>query len=201
MMVNLRIRFMGREDVSAVIHVHLSSFLNFFLSFLGAAFLRELYNGTLIDPSGIGFVAENEEGICGFVTGTTQPSGFYRRLLRNRWWRFVFASISPVLKRPSIIPRLIRALSMPEKAKKQDGRGTLMSIAVLPEMKGKGIGKALVYAFLKDAANRGLQQVDLLSDRYNNDDVNAFYKGLGFRCERQFTTPEGRVMNEYVIEV
>ena len=90
---------------------------------------------------------------------------------------------------------------MPEKAKKQNGRGTLMSIAVFPEMKGKGVGKALIKAFLKDAANRGLQQVDLSSDRYNNDYVNAFYKGLGFKCERQFITPEGRVMNEYVITI
>jgi ribosomal protein S18 acetylase RimI-like enzyme len=195
----LMIRQMRKDDVPNVVRVHLAGFQGFFLTFLGPAFLRELYKATLIDNSGIGFVAEYEEGICGFVTGTTHPSGFYRRLLRNRWWRFALASVLPVLKRPSIIPRLLRALSMPEKVNKQDGRGTLMSIAVLPEMKGKGIGKTLVNAFLKDAANRGLKQVDLLSDRYNNDDVNAFYKDLGFKCERQFFTPEGRAMNEYVI--
>jgi ribosomal protein S18 acetylase RimI-like enzyme len=194
------IRQMRKDDVANVVRVHLAGFQGFFLAFLGPAFLRELYKGTVVDPSGIGFVAENEEGkVCGFVTGTSEPSGFYRRLLIKRWWRFTLASVLPVLKRPSIIPRLLRALSMPEKTKKQDGRGTLMSIATLPEMKGKGLGKALVNAFIKDAACRGLKQVDLLSDSDNNDDVNAFYKGLGFKCERQFTTPEGRAMNEYVI--
>lgn len=195
------IRQMDISDVPSVVQVHLESFPGFFLTFLGPAFLRELYAATLAEPSGIGLVAENERGICGFVTGTAQPAGFYRRLLRRRWWRFALASAIPIIKRPSIVPRLLRAFSMPERATQQEGRGTLMSIAVLPDTKGKDIGKALIYSFLKEADKRDLQQVDLLSDRYHNDDVNAFYHGLGFRCERQFTTPEGRTMNEYIIDV
>lgn len=188
-------------DVPSVVQVHIKSFSGFFLSFLGPAFLRQLYTATLADPSGIGFVAENERGVCGFVTGTAQPSGFYRRLLLQRWWRFALASVIPITKRPLIVPRLLRAFSMSAHASQKEGHGTLMSLAVLPDMTGKGIGKSLVYSFLKEAHKRDLHQVDLLSDRYHNNDVNAFYQGLGFRCERQFTTPEGRMMNEYVIDV
>lgn len=184
-----------------VVNVHLAGFQGFFLTFLGPAFLRELYEATLVDPSGIGFVAVNDKRICGFVTGTAQPSGFYRRLLKHRWWRFAFASIFPILRRPSIIPRISRAFQMPEKASKKTGRGTLMSIAVLPEMKGKGIGNELVNAFLAEASKQGLKQIDLTTDQFNNDDVNAFYQRLGFRYEGQFTTPEGRAMIEYVIDV
>lgn len=195
------IRQMIEDDIPNVVRVHLQGFQGFFLSFLGPVFLCEFYSGTLIDYSGIYFVAETESGICGFVTGTTHPSGFYKRLLRKRWWRFGAASILPVIKQPAIMPRLFRALSMSKKAKKLDGRGTLMSIAILPEMKGKGIGKALVHAFLKESSNRGVRQVDLLTDRYNNDDVNAFYMGIGFQCEQQIITPEGRAMYEYVINV
>lgn len=195
------IRQMKEYDIPNVVEVHLAGFKGFFLSFLGPAFLRELYKGAVIDPSGISFIAENEGMICGFVMGTTHPSGFYKGLIKSRWWRFALASIFPALRKPSIIPRLLRALSMPERVNKQDNRGTLMSIAVLPEVKGKGIGKALVNSFLEDAAKQGLKQVDLLSDRYNNDDVNTFYKALGFKCERHFITPEGRVMNEYVIAI
>jgi ribosomal protein S18 acetylase RimI-like enzyme len=199
--MQLMIRKMREYDVPNVVKVHLGGFRGFFLSFLGQPFLQELYKGAVIDHSGINFVAEKEGVICGFVMGTTQPSGFYKALIKNRWWRFALSSVLPVLKRPTIIPRLFRALSMPEKVNKQDGCGTLMSIAVPPEMKGKGVGRALINAFLKEAAERGLRQVSLLSDRDNNDDVNAFYKGLGFKCERQFTTPEGRGMNEYVINI
>ena len=154
-----------------------------------------------MDSSGIGFVIEGENGICGFVTGTAQPAGFYRRLLRRRWWRFALAAALPLLKRPAIIPRLLRAFSMPEQATQQEGRGTLMSIAVLPEAQGKGIGQSLMQAFLAEAARRGLRQVDLTTDQDDNEATNRFYQNLGFVCERTFTTPEGRTMNEYVISL
>ena len=195
------IREMCSTDVSAVVQVHLDSFPGFFLSFLGLAFLRELYAATLADSSGIGFVAEDGKGIGGFVTGTAQPSGFYRRLLWRRWWRFALAAAPLVLKRPSIIPRLLRAFSMPEQVTRREGRGTLMSIAVLPEAQGHGIGHTLVRAFLEEAAQRGLQKVDLTTDRDNNEATIRFYQSLGFVCERTFTTPEGRAMNEYVIKL
>ena len=74
-----------------------------------------------------------------------------------------------------------------------------MSIAVLPEAQGKGIGQALVWAFLEEAAQRGLRQVDLTTDRDDNETTNRFYQNMGFVCERTFVTPEGRAMNEYVI--
>jgi ribosomal protein S18 acetylase RimI-like enzyme len=197
----LSIKRMVPADVSAVVQVHLDSFLGFFLTFLGPAFLRELYVATLTDSSGISFVAEDGQGICGFVAGTAQPSGFYRRLLRRRWWRFALAAVLPVLKRPSIIARLLRAFSMPGQVTQQEKRGTLMSIAVLPEAQGRGIGQALVKAFLEEATRRCLRQVDLTTDRNNNEATNRFYQNLGFSCESTFTTSEGRVMNEYVVSL
>lgn len=189
------------SDVAAVVAMHLESFSGFFLSFLGPAFLRELYTATLADPSGIGLVAENGEDICGFVTGTSQPSGFYSRLARRRWWRFGWAAVGPVLKRPLIITRLFRAFSMPEQVTQEERRGTLMSIAVLPAHQGKGIGQALVREFIETATRRDLRRIDLTTDRTDNDATNRFYQNLGFTCQRTYTTPEGRAMNEYVIDV
>lgn len=187
--------------MSAVVRVHLASFQGFFLSFLGSAFLAELYSGILTDTSGIAFVAESEGRITGFVAGSSQPAGFYTRLLRRRWWRFARAAALPVLKRPSIIPRLLRAFAMPGHVTRQERRGTLMSIGVLPEAQGQGIGQALAQAFLEESARRGLRQVDLTTDRDHNEAANRFYRRSGFVCERTYTTPEGRAMNEYVVDL
>ncbi len=195
------VRQMCLADVPLAVKVHLESFSGFFLTFLGPAFLCELYTATLADPSGIGFVAENGEGICGFVTGTAQPSGFYRRLLRKRWWRFAVASIVPGMRNPSIIPRLLRAFSMPEGTSNKEGHATLMSVAVLPSIQGKGVGQSLVRAFLLEATRRGLKFVDLTTDRDHNDGTNHFYQKMGFICERTSITPEGRAMNAYLIEL
>jgi len=190
---------MDINDVNAVVKVHLSSFQGFFLTFLGHQFLSELYAGIVADSTGIAFVYREEARVLGFVAGTSQPAGFYSRLLHRRWWRFASASLIPILKNPLIIPRLLRAIRKPQDDPNQPDTGTLMSVAVSPEAQGRGLGQALVKAFLEEAAERGLKHVDLTTDKNNNDSVNQFYQRMGFRCSRNFVTSEGREMNEYVI--
>jgi ribosomal protein S18 acetylase RimI-like enzyme len=187
-------------DVPEVVNTHLKSFTGFFLSFLGYQFLRELYVGILKDSAGIAYVYEDQGHILGFVAGTSQPAGFYSRLLKRRWWRFGLASLVPILKNPLIVPRLLQAFRKPQDVSDQPDAGTLMSIAVSPDSQGRGLGQALVKAFLKEAADRGLKYVDLTTDKNNNDSVNQFYRRMGFRCSRTFITSEGREMNEYVID-
>jgi len=197
----VNVRLARNSDVPEIVRVHQAGFPGFFLTFLGPRFLEEFYSAVLDDPDGMGFVACDMTGICGFVVGTAQPAGFYRRLLQQRWWRFALASATSALKRPSIMPRLLRAFSLPERTTQTAGRGSLLSVAVRPQFQGQGIGQALAQAFLQEAARRDLGQVDLTTDRDGNDATNRFYQHIGFVCERTFVTPEGRAMNEYVIDL
>lgn len=192
---------MNVEDVPTIIHIHMASFANFFLTFLGPAFLKQLYTGTLNDSSGIAIVAEIDNKICGFVTGTTTPSGFYSRLIKKRWWRFGMACVVPAMMRPTIVPRILRAFGKPGQTADKKRCGTLMSLAVTPEFQGKKVGKALVTAFLRESKKQGLHLVDLTTDRTDNEGVNLFYENLGFYRERTYNTPEGRMMNVYVIDL
>jgi len=198
---NSSIRLATVADVDAVVDVHSASFSGFFLTFLGRQFLSELYAGVITDSTGIAFVYIKENRISGFVAGTSQPAGFYSRLLRHRWWRFALASLVSILKNPIIIPRLLRAFQKSQDVSVQMSTGTLMSIAVAPEAQGCGLGQALVKVFLEEAARRGLKHVDLTTDKNNNDSVNQFYQRLGFQCSQTFITPEGREMNEYLINL
>ncbi|TRZ52744.1 GNAT family N-acetyltransferase [bacterium] len=201
-MINVgNIRAMNINDVNAVVKVHLSSFQGFFLTFLGRQFLSELYAGIVADSTGIAFVYREEARVLGFVAGTSHPAGFYSRLLHRRWWRFASASLIPILKNPLIIPRLLRAIRKPQDVSNQPDTGTLMSVAVSPEAQSRGLGQALVKAFLEEAADRGLKHVDLTTDKHNNDSVNQFYQHMRFRCSRTFVTSEGREMNEFVIDL
>ena len=76
-----------------------------------------------------------------------------------------------------------------------------MSIAVKPDMAGKGVGRLLVTAFLEAMSRKGAAAVSLTTDRDSNDRTNRFYQELGFRIDRVFVTAEGRRMNEYKIEI
>lgn len=194
------IRSMETGDLPAVVKIHLESFPGFFLSFLGPAFLLELYSSIVRDPEGISFVYVIDRKIVGFVAGTSQPGGFYRRMLR-KWWRFMFAAIPRVVQHPGIIPRLLRALLLPQQTNARNDAALLMSIAVLPQCQRGGVGKQLVKIFLNNAYARGRKSVLLTTDEINNDYANNFYQLLGFEIINRYITPEGRKMNEYEIAV
>jgi len=189
---------LDKHHIDSVIAVHLAGFEGFFLSFLGPRFLRLYYEGIVDYPDGAGYVYLEGGRVVGFVCGVVGPSRFYRYLIRTRWWRFAMAALGATLRRPSIIPRLFRALSYPGQTPNCEDTATLTSIAVEPAMRGHGIGTKLITTFLEDMRARGVKRVDLTTDRHGNDQANAFYERQGFRCERTLITPEGREMNEYV---
>lgn len=190
---------MTEAHVREVIGVHLRSFAGFFLSFLGPQFLRLYYESIVEHPDAAGYVYVMDGRVLGFVCGVVSPSRFYCYLLQTRWWRFTLAALDAALRRPSIVPRLFRAWSYPSQTSVQVDTATLTSIAVDPDVQGEGVGADLAAAFLAEMRTRGVKRVDLTTDRYGNDEVNAFYQRQGFHCERTFVTPEGREMNEFVI--
>ena len=199
--IHVTVRVMTDSDVPQVVEIHLKSFPGFFLSFLGARFLTLFYKGILADTQGISLVACSENRIFGFVVGVVDQRGFYQNLIQRQWWKFGVAAMGAALRRPLIIPRLVRALKQPDTVGKSCAAACLMSIAVHPEVQGQGVGQMLIEAFSAEARRRGVKAYCLTTDRDGNARVNRFYQGLGFRLGRTYVTPEGRTMNEYVISL
>jgi len=194
------IRRMERKNVPRVVEIHLASFPGFFLSFLGARFLSLYYAGICAAPEGISYVYVDAAGSpAGFVVGTSDPRGFYSRLLRRDWIRFSLASLAAMVRKPSAVPRIARGLFHPSRNPAGKDVAGLFSIGVLPSLQGTGAGRKLVAAFLEEARCRGCLKGFLTTDRDDNDAVNAVYRKLGFHVEREYATPEGRRMNEYWI--
>lgn len=194
------ISFVKQMHIKSIVKIHEASFPGFFLSFLGPKFLSIFYTAISISPEGISFVYLNDLGHpVGFVAGTSNPRGFYSRLLRQKWLSFSLAAIPAIMRRPSIISRVARGVLHPSDNPKGDNIAGIYSIGVLPHLQGTGAGKKLVSAFLERAKKRGCNRVFLTTDQDDNEAVNAFYRKCGFNIERQFVTPEGRRMNEYWI--
>jgi len=158
-----------------------------------------LYKGIIADPSHIGYVAEYRNRLAGFIVGSDQPAGLYRRLLQKRLFQFAFASLNAFIKKPKILPRLLRSIKL---VSHQDDKlpfcALLMSIAVDINCQGKGTGSILVSTFIKEASRRKCQYVRLTTDAENNDYVNHFYQSKGFKLYREYITSESRKMNEYM---
>lgn len=193
------IRPMRQSDLTAVVEVHLAAFPEFFLSSLGARFLKLFYDGIIRHPAGLAFVAETNVGVTGFVTGSSSPGGFYRALFRAQWWRFALAATAPLMRHPARLRRLIGGVSRRVVRTGDPAAAELMSIAMHPTAQGKGMGRQLVLKFLEEARGRGAVRVSLATDRWSNDRVNTFYQGLGFTLAGRFKTEMEREMNEYEI--
>jgi GNAT superfamily N-acetyltransferase len=191
------------EHIQQVVDVHMQAFPDFFLTFLGPRFLREFYASFSYEPTGIGFVAEDNEGggIVGVVVGPLVPQGYFKRLLIKRWWAFCLASIGAVLKRPAVVKRLFRALFYRGESPPGPQRSLLSSIAVSPKVQGRGIGQALVERWVEEVKRRGHIGCYLTTDANDNDKINNFYQKLGWKIESTYTTPEGRVMNRYILDL
>jgi len=193
---------MEERHLDQVVEVHLKSFSGFFLTFMGRRFLKLLYLAICRDQLTIKLAAISDSGeIIGFVAGSLDPSGYFSKLLKRNWWRLSLASLEGIIKRPSIIPRIARAIFYPSHNPSGENVAMLMSLGVSPVANGKGIGKELVSAFLYEADDRGVKKVFLTTDRDNNDKVNKFYQKIGFKKTREYVTKEGRWMIEYLYEI
>ena len=192
-----RIREVRFTDLEDVVHIHLSAFDRFFLSSMGPSFLREFYKAVLLDKSNVAIIAVQGGSVAGFAVGTITPEGLYRRMLPNRGYRLLLASVLPILKQPQTVPRLLRRLLMAGNVIYKPGQALLMSLAVDPARQREGIGRDLVLGFLEEAKNRGATSVSLTTDRDGNETANQFYLRLGFSFSGSFKAPEARTMNEY----
>lgn len=188
--------------IEQIVAVHMRALPNFFLTFMGPKFLREIYRYYVHDPIVIGFVAEDEQNgeVLGFVVGPLTPKSCFKTLIRNRWWMFGLASIIAVLKRPTIVKRLLCGIFYRGQAPPGPKRALLSSIAIAPEAQNKGIGKLLVKRWVEEVKKQGGKGCYLTTDAENNEKVNNFYQNLGWRIESAYVTPEGRAINRYVFD-
>lgn len=192
---------MEYRDLEAVVSVHLQCFKGFFLTYLGPRFLHLYYQCVCTDPAGISLVYTAEDRVVGFVVGSTNPRGFYTRILRRYWFKFAFLSVPALMRKPSIVRRLLGALYHPQKNPIGEDVAGLYSIGVSPQTQGSGVGQKLVKSFIDQVKNTKCSKIFLTTDRENNVETNNFYSKIGFIIKRDFRTAEGRYMNEYWLEL
>lgn len=200
---DVSIRPAAGGDLDRIVAIHAAAFPGFFLTSLGPGFLRAYYREVLDFHGGCLLVAERGGRAIGFVAGFAAPRQFYAGLSR-RPLAFALPLLAAVLRRPSLIGHiLVRVRNVLDRSDRRRTDPTteaaceLSSLAVDPRTRRRGVGRRLVAAFVADAAASGLDVVRLATDARENDAVNAFYAGLGFRLARRGGPADARPMNGY----
>ena len=196
-MKTISLRSMRTADLEKVVEIHLKCFPGFFLSFLGPRFLK-LYYKAILDFSQYAFVAERAGSVAGFVTGIDNGFGFFRVILKTRGLQFAIAAVPTVLRKPTIIPRLLRAFKKGNSSSADGSPSvTLTFIAVDQAQQGTGTGQQLMQHFESIVRNDGFKRIFLETNADNNEAVCRFYERRGYSIVRTYVTSEGRRMHEY----
>lgn len=191
----LLVRPLRLDEISRAVAIHKAAFPEFFLTFLGNDFLKLLYRSYITGTEEVAFAALYREQIIGTLLGTTHPEKFYRRLVIKYAWQFALAALKPFLRKPAILPRLIRALVYQgDHPDLENGGALLASICVDVPFQHRGIGRYLVTAFEREVFRQGARFAYLITDRDHNEGTRLFYERLGWIAADEFTTGAGRSM-------
>lgn len=196
--MNIDIKIMDDPKyVSEVVDIHMKTFSGFFLTFLGRGFLKTLYTGFMDYKQSDVIIALKNESIIGFCAFSSDLSGFYKYLIKKKIGLFALYGIGAFFRKPQILFRLLRAFTYSSASKRDESYVELSSIGVLPSEKNLGVGSLLIEYLIECIKNEKYMYVKLETDNENNEGANKFYKKNGFKLANTYTTPEGRIMNEY----
>lgn len=191
----MKFRTIKISESKELADIHIKSFKDFFLTSLGVRFLNTYYKSCLKSNESIAICAIDEnENLIGFSVGCMHSKGFHKRLIKQNLGAFMLRGIIILFSKPKAIIRLVNNLG--KKANKNDNGNyaELLSIGVLSNYNGQGIGKELIKRFEEESINKGCLEIALTTDYNKNSKVLEFYKSTGYEIYYEFITYPNRKM-------
>lgn len=183
--------------IDEVVSIHLETFTGFFLSFMGRGFLKQMYRSYCEHQQSKLLMAEENGEILGFVAYSSDFSGLYKFMIKNKLPYFAWYSIGAFFRRPSAFLHIISAFLKPGEAKREESYVELSSIGVSPKYKSKGVGSLLISELKKRVDFNKFAYITLETDAVNNEPAIQFYQKNAFVKQRLYKTSEGREMLEF----
>lgn len=160
------------------------------LSDLGLPVVRRYYEVCQQDASVVGLCAFAPAGeIIGWAVGSPHPDEINARLRQPLAW-FAAQMLRLAVTQPGVLMQLAQSvLSASDANALRPGQIELTYIGVAESVRGQGLGKALLTAFVEASRAAGYKSV-ALSVETDNPAAVALYSGAGFKVTKTFH--EGR---------
>ena len=183
------------NDVDTIVEIHLNAFEGFFLTSLGAEFLRFYYSRFVRSNETVTMIAEENGVIYGFSASSKFCKGFNSRLIKSNLIAFGLLSFKLLLIKPISLLRLVKNLSKKgENVIDNEDYAELYSIGVCKSAQGKGVGKMLLLKSEQVMKEEGVTRVSLTTDFDNNEQAVGFYHSMGYETLYEFVTYPNRKM-------
>jgi len=176
--------------------LHIQCISTGFISSMGIDFVTSLYDAIVKSKSSLGVVAVRNEKVIGFVSFTTNLNKLYKSLIRRKGLKFALLLAGNVLSLRRI-KKIFETLSYPARIKKMNlPSAELLSIAVAPEERRKGLAGQLIEKGLRLYRKTGVDKVKVLIGA-DNKAGNKLYLKSGFELIGQIVN-HGVLSNIYV---
>jgi len=187
-------RLIEKRHLNSVVDVHNSAFKGFFLTELGSNFLRLYYESVMKSDDGILYGVFDNDNLIGFCAACTRSAGFNSGLIKQNIVRYGIVSLKILFTRPKALFRLGKNLTKTGNVKDDGEYAEILSIAVRQDVQNSGTGKLLVEGVENYLRERGISELSLTTDKFDNDKTLAFYRRNGFRLMYEFVTYPDREM-------
>ena len=146
----------------------------------------------VLEPE-LAFVAEDAEGVAGYIVGVADTRRFVRRFSAEWLPRIeaAYEHTEPVVTKDDMIRHLgfwPERMLIPE----VDEYPAHLHIDLLPRLQGHGVGRQLIGTLAGALRDRGVPGLHLTMDAANTN-ARAFYDRMGF-AELPSSTPEAPVL-------
>lgn len=209
----VEVRAAARSDMEFIGALHARTLDHGFFVTLGPGFLHS-YHATFVDsPHAVSFIATLGGHPVGFLAGVLRPGPHRRWVLRRRGMRLAAKGAFALASRPRTalrfmstrLARYARALLRHQGAEPRaagasegDPPAVLLHVTVVPGVRGSGVGRALVDAFVGAARDAGVGKAALVTVGDDNG-AGAFYARLGWSREGGRHTPDGLRLSEWTL--
>jgi len=179
-----------------VAELHIQCISTGFISSMGIDFVTSLYDAIVKSKSSLGVVAVRNEKVIGFVAFTTNLNKLYKSIIRRKGLKFALLLAGNMLSLRRI-KKIFETLSYPARIKKMNlPSAELLSIAVAPEERRKGLAGQLIEKGLRLYRKTGVDKVKVLIGA-DNKAGNKLYLKSGFELIGQIVN-HGVLSNIYV---
>ena len=195
----MTIRNANENDIEGIVRIHCSAFKGFFLTSLGADFLKFYYLNFVRSKETVTLVAEDGNRVVGFSGATTNCKGFNSRLIKSNLFGFCMLTLKLIFTNPKALLRLVKNLT--KKSSEIDDNeeyAELYSIGVDQSQQGKGIGKLMLTKTEVALKHKGVEKVSLTTDYNENEHAIGFYKSMGYKTLYEFVTYPNRKMYRFI---
>lgn len=181
------------SDSLAIANLHAGMIDSGFLSSLGPSFLDLLYRALISGRYGDVLVAETDNGVVGFVAGTSDTGSFYREFITEHLLQAV-VRLAPALTRPRTWRRIWETLRYGS-SRDEPVKAELLSMAVAESARRRGVGRRLVSSLIEKNKERKVRAMKVVVGA-SNESAIRLYQSCGFGEERVFEVHTGESSRE-----